>query len=439
MRMPLTFSTRLAVVAAFLLIACGVSPLHAQTPTRPNIVLIISDDHGYRDYGFMGHEIVRTPHLDRMAAASLLYTRGYTMPVCSPSLASLLTGKLPHQHGITGNDLAKSSAPPVGAKGARYPLAQRLLSNTLILPRALTDAGYLTFQSGKLWNTTYADVGFTHGMTDTAGRHGDAGLAIGRKGMQPMFEFIAEAQRQAKPFFVWYAPFLPHQPHNPPAALLEKYAGKGPTPAAERYFAMVEWLDQTCGELDQFLADRKLADNTVVIYLADNGWNGAAGLATQRAKLSPYELGIRTPMFVRWPGRVTPHRDEATLASIIDVAPTILNVAGAKRPADLPGLDLTDRAAMTARQSIFVEAYTHDIADLAAPAKSVLAQVVISGWSKLLIPGPAQPDMPHSSGPTSVELFDLKADPEETTNLAAQRSDEVRRLRALQDALWKLP
>jgi arylsulfatase A-like enzyme len=136
---------------------------------------------------------------------------------------------------------------------------------------------------------------------------------------------------------------------------------------------------------------------------------------------------------------VTPHRDEATLASIIDVAPTILNVAGAKRPADLPGLDLTDRAAMTARQSIFVEAYTHDIADLATPAKSVLAQVVISGWSKLLLPGPARPDRPHSSGPTSVELFDLKADPEESTSLAAQRPDEVRRLRALQDALWKLP
>lgn len=411
----------------------------AQVAKRPNIVLIVSDDHGYRDYGFMGHEVVRTPHLDRMAAASLLYTRGYTMPVCSPSLASLLTGKLPHQHGITGNDLAKPGALPAGEKGARYPLAQRLLSNALILPKALTDAGYLTFQSGKLWNTTYADVGFTHGMTDTAGRHGDAGLAIGRKGMQPMFDFIAEAQRQAKPFFVWYAPFLPHEPHNPPAAMLERYAGKGPTPAAEKYFAMVEWLDQTCGELDRFLADRKLADNTVVIYLADNGWDGARGLATQRAKLSPYELGIRTPMFVRWPGRVKPHRDEETLASIIDVAPTILNVAGAQRPADLPGLDLTDRAVMTARKSIFVEAFTHDIADLAAPAKSVIAQVVISGWSKLLIPGPARPDKPHSSGPMNVELFDLRADREETTNLAAERPDDVRRLRALQDAQWKLP
>jgi hypothetical protein len=86
-----------------------------------------------------------------------------------------------------------------------------------------------------------------------------------------------------------------------------------------------------------------------------------------------------------------------------------------------------------------ISAYTHDIADLAAPAKSVIAQDVISGWSKLLIPGPARPDKPHSSGPMNVELFDLRADREETTNLAAKRPDEVRRLRALQDAQWKLP
>lgn len=407
-----------------------------QPAVRPNIILIVSDDHGYRDYGFMGHPAVRTPHLDRIAAASLVYTRGYTMPVCSPSLASLLTGQLPHRHGITGNDLATSALPPGGDKRTRDPLAKRLLSNALILPQALTEAGYLTFQSGKLWNTTYADVGFTHGMTATAGRHGDAGLAIGRKGLQPMFDFIDEARRQDKPFFVWYAPFLPHEPHNPPAPYLERHAGKGPTPAAEKYFAMVEWFDQTCGDLDRFLDERKLAGNTMVIYLADNGWDGARGLATDRAKLSPYELGIRTPIFVRWPGRITPYRDDTALASIVDVAPTILNAAGAARPSGLAGLDLTDRAAITAREAVFVEAYTHDIADLAAPAKSLIAQVVISGRSKLLIPGPATPDRPHSSAPKTVELFDLDSDPEETTNLAASRPDEVKRLRALQAMQW---
>lgn len=406
---------------------------------KPNIILIISDDHGHSDYGFMGNERVKTPNLDRMASQSQLYTRGYATPVCSPSLASLLTGKLPHQHGITGNDLAPARTPSANkAKNSRDPLAQRLLENSLMLPKALTEAGYLTFQSGKLWNVTYKDIGFTHGMTDTAGRHGDAGLEIGRKGMKPMLDFIDHAINQDQPFFIWYAPFLPHTPHNPPQKLLNHYAGKGPTPAAEKYHAMVEWLDQTCGELNQKLADSKLTENTVILYLADNGWDATNGQNTTRSKLSPYELGIRTPMFVAWPGKLTPRRDDETLASIIDFAPTILKLAGAHAPADLPGLDLLDHDAMTARKSIFVESYTHDIQDLTNPKKSLMAQIVISGWSKLIIPGDVPSDRPHARTPGEIQLFNLKSDPLETTNIAPQNPDEVARLHAIQDREWKL-
>lgn len=408
----------------------------ARAGEKPNIILIISDDHGFPDYSFMGSEVAKTPNIDRMAAQSLLYTRGYVMPVCSPSLACLLTGKLPHQNGITGNDLVKSKTPGRADK-KRAPLAQKLLSNSLTLPKALTEAGYLTFQSGKLWNVTYSEVGFTHGMTDTAGRHGDAGLAIGRKGMAPVLDFIDHAKAERKPFFVWYAPMMPHQPHTPPAELLAKYQGKDLTPAAEKYLAMVEWFDQTCGELDEHLAKNKFTQNTVILYLADNGW-GAADAPGKRSKLSPYELGIRTPMFVRWPGKVKAQRDEETLASIIDFAPTILKLCGAKSPADLPGLDLLDRSSMTSRKSIFVEAYTHDIADLGDPAKSLVAQVVINGWSKLLIPGPAVPDRNFASAPKIIELFDLKSDPLETNNVAVSRPDEVKRLQAIQQSAWDL-
>jgi uncharacterized sulfatase len=394
----------------------------------PNIILIISDDQGFPDYGFMGHQTVRTPALDRMAAQSLLYTRGYTMPVCSPSLACLLTGKLPHQHGITGNDLSPSGEV---RQRQRDPLAQRLLANSLILPRALTEAGYLTYQTGKLWNVTATEVGFTAGMTDTAGRHGDAGLTIGRKGLQPIFDFMGSAAARQEPFFVWYAPMMPHLPHNAPAALVAHFQGKGLTPAAEQYYAMIEWFDQTCGELDAWLTTNHLADNTVILYLSDNGWD-AQGHDGNRAKLTPYELGIRTPMFVRWPGKVTPRRDGETLASVIDVAPTILKIAGAKAPQDLPGLDLLNRGAMEARTSITVESYTHDVADPAQPAKSLVTRVLIHGWSKLLIPNGIRPDKPFASAPEAVELFDLKADPMESTNLAAGQPDKVKEL--LQEA-----
>jgi len=415
-----------------ILLACvlGFAASGAQ-PVKPNIILIISDDHGFSDYGFMGHEVVKTPHLDRISSESLLYTRGYVMPVCSPSLACLLTGKLPSEHGITGNDLAKKD------RSDRNPLMQRLLENSLLLPKALTETGYLTFQTGKLWNATYQDMGFTHGMTSKQGRHGGDGLTIGRESMNPIYQFIETAKEQKKPFFIWHAPLMPHDPHTPPKEILAKYIGKGPTPAAEKYYAMVDWFDQTCGELDAHLTKNGLANNTVILYLADNGWNAAQGYQGQRGKLSPYEMGIRTPMFVRWPKHVKPQRDDETLASILDFPTTILKLAGAKPPADLPGLDLLDHQAMRARQSIFVEAYTHDIADLAKPAESRIAHVVLNGWSKLIIPGKAKPDRPFSTAPFSIELFDLKSDPLEKTNIAAERPDDVKRLQTIHAAAYK--
>lgn len=402
---------------------------------RPNVILILSDDQGFTDYGFMGHEVVKTPRIDRLASQSLLYTRGYVMPVCSPSLACLLTGQLSHVHGITGNDLSEEAikARHAAGKKDRAPLSQRLLGNSVILPKVLSEAGYLTYQTGKLWNVTAEEVGFTAGMTNTEGRHGGDGLDIGRKTMQPIFDFMADAQAKEKPFFVWYAPMMPHTPHNPPEEYLSKYQGKGLSPNAEKYFAMCEWFDHTCGEIDDFLAKKKMTDNTILIYLADNGWDKEQG---SRAKLSPYELGIRTPMFVRWPSKVEPLRDDETLASVVDFVPTVMKACGLEVPADLPGLDMLDRDAMTARKTVFVEGYTHDINDLDRPEKSLVAQVVIDGRSKLIIPGPVRPDKAYTSAPEKVELFDLKADPLETKDLAEERPEEVVRLKVLQKAAW---
>ncbi len=400
------------------LLLASAALVYSADSTKPNVILILSDDQGFADYGFMGHKVVQTPNLDRMASQSLLYTRGYVMPVCSPSLACLLTGKLPHQHGITGNDLSKEAAALAkqGGEAGRSPLSHRLLKNSVILPKVLSDAGYLTFQTGKLWNVTALEAGFTGGMTMQEGRHGGDGLDIGRKTMQPIYDFIEKAQTEKKPFFIWHAPMMPHTPHNPPAEFLAHYTGKGLSPKAEKYYAMIEWFDKTCGELDSYLAQKHLTDNTVIIYLADNGWDAEQG---RRAKLSPYEMGIRTPMFIRWPGKVKPLRDDETLASIIDFVPTVLTACGLQVPPDLTGLNLLDRPAMTARNSVFVEAYTHDIADLGEPSKSLVARVVISGWSKLIIPGTVGPDKAYVSGPKEIELFDLKSDPLEKHNLAA--------------------
>jgi uncharacterized sulfatase len=129
-------------------------------------------------------------------------------------------------------------------------------------------------------------------------------------------------------------------------------------------------------------------------------------------------------------------RDEETLASIIDFVPTVLNACGMKVPSDLPGIDLTNRQAITARKSVFVESYTHDIAALGQPEKSLVARVVINGWSKLLIPGQVNLDKTFSSSPSAIELFDLKSDPMEKNDLSAKNPEEVTRLKALQNAQW---
>lgn len=431
MRLPLMFSLLLALL----------SPVTQAADARPNIILILSDDHTWSRYGFMGSTQVQTPNLDRMAGEGLLYTRGYSMPVCSPSLACLLTGLLPSKHGITGNDLhAATREAQKKAGSSRDPLRERLLSNPVILPKALSEAGYLTFQTGKLWNTAFSEVGFTHGMTKERSRHGGAGLSIGREGMQPVHDFIDMATAQGKPFFIWYAPMMPHDPHNPPARLQEKYTGKGPTKHGETYHAMIEWFDETCGDLDRYLDEKGLKQNTMIVYLSDNGWDPESGYQGGRAKLTPYENGIRTPIFVRWPGKVEPARDESSLASIIDIAPTILQAAGVETK-DLPGLKLTDRKSVSARSSILIESYRHDIMDLDDPAKSLISQVVIDGWSKLILPGPVKQDGSKAKFAATagvVELFDLKTDPLETKNLAAERPQEVTRLKSIQDAFWKI-
>ena len=124
-------------------------------------------------------------------------------------------------------------------------------------------------------------------------------------------------------------------------------------------------------------------------------------------------------------------RDDETLASIIDFVPTITKLSGGKLAAGLPGVDLLDRDAMTARKSVFVEAYTHDIADLTDPTKSLVTRVVIDGWSKLLVPGKSTPDTSFADAPKATALYDLKADPLEKSDLAKERPKEVARLQGL--------
>lgn len=422
-------------------------------PARPNIVFIISDDHGWTDYGFMGHRYVETPNLDRLSTQSALFTRGYVpTALCRPALASLATGLYAHQHKITGNDPAflpeMRAAVEKGKRVTEPPayaaLRERLISQFDKLPsiaRLLGEQGYLTHQSGKWWEGSYQRGGFTHGMTrgfpNPGGRHGDDGLKIGREGMAPVLRFIEMALAEKKPFFVWYAPFLPHEPHNPPERLFEKYKGKGiRSDHVARYHAMVEWFDETCGQLLNYLDAAGIRSNTFVVYIGDNGWiqqPDSTGFAP-RSKQSPNEGGVRQPTMFSWLGVTKPGNRRDQLCSSVDIVPTALAAAGASVPGNLPGYNLLPvlrSGDPTPRTEVLGETFAHDVADIDQPERSLLYRWVIEGRWKLLLTYDGEVGRHAKHHPRTEkrpQLFDVIADPHEERNVAAQHPGVVARL-----------
>ncbi len=417
---------------------CVLGSVPARAASQPNVVLILSDDQAWGDYGFMGHPVIKTPNLDKLAAESLTFRRGYVpASLCCPSLASIITGRYPHQHRVTSNDppIPAGMTPREFNRSPQFQAGRDIMNKYMdempTLPRLLGTKGYLSLQTGKWWQGSYSHGGFTHGMTK-GGRHGDQGLDIGRKTMQPIYDFIGEAKQQSKPFFVWYAPLLPHDPHTPPARLLEKYKGKTPSEHVAKYWAMVEWFDETCGELLGFLDREKVAENTIVIYVTDNGWiqDPNAPKYAPKSKQSQYDGGLRTPIMVRWPAKIRPAMSDSVVSSL-DILPTVLDAAGIHRPDGLPGVSLTDAAAVNARGAVFGECFTHNSKDLANPSASLRWRWVIQGDWKLIVP--ASQNEPAAV----VELFNLKSDPTEEKNLADAETERVEKMRAKLDGWWK--
>jgi uncharacterized sulfatase len=424
---------------------------------KPNVVYIISDDQAWTDFGFMGHEVIETPNLDRLAAQSCTFTRGYVpTALCRPSLMTLATGLYAHQHRTSGNDPAPDAKAYTAEeyKQLRAELIEHV-DRVPTIPALLAEEGYLSFQSGKWWEGSYRRGGFTHGMTrgfpEPGGRHGDDGLKIGREGMEPVFDFLDLCRKEEKPFFLWYAPFLPHTPHNPPKELLEKYTAPGRPIQLARYYAMCEWFDLTCGELLEYLEKHDLAENTIVMFVTDNGWiqkvpkegepKGRRYGYAPRSKQTPYEGGVRTPIMVRWPAKLEPRRDEETLVSSIDFAPTILTACGAPMPENLPGISLLPicRGEEPPREAIFGEGFAHDIADIDDPSESLLYRWCIEGPWKLILTYPGQLGRyasSHPRTPAGPQLFNLEEDPHETENLADSHPEVVRRLAEKIENWW---
>ena len=263
------------------------------------------------------------------------------------------------------------------------------------------------------------------GMSFLAGAEG---LRIGREGLEPIQEFLnSEPDR---PFFLWYAPMLPHSPHNPPMDLLEKYKAVDRPERVARYMAMCEWFDQTCGELLGMLDDAGVSENTLVAFVVDNGYVQMPDINwfDAHSKLSPYEAGVRTPILLRWPGHITPGRHDDLVHSI-DLAPTILAASGVEPPEDLPGVNLLKvlQGKPVTRDTIYGAMFRFKAEKPVEPSDTVDYRWCVNDRWKLIVP--RDPD-------ASLELYDVVDDPHEKRDVMVDRPDMVRRLQTKLDLWW---
>jgi len=425
------------------------STLWVSAQKTPNILYILSDDQAWTDYGFMGHPQIKTPHLDKLANESVLFERGYVpTALCRPSLVTLISGQYAHKHGVTGNDPSPKRYQPKKVYDQARAQLISYLDRADTLPDLLGEKGYLSHQSGKWWEGNFKHGGFTHGMTrgfpQLGGRHGDDGLKIGREGLQPIEEFVDYSMKEKKPFFLWYGVFLPHTPHNPPERLLKPYKDLGlPLPIA-KYYANCTWFDETCGQLIDILEKRNLRDDTLIVYVTDNGWINRTDKSAYapRSKQTPFEGGIRTPIMFSWPNGNLKNGKRKDVVSSIDLFPTVLAATGAHTPKDLPGLNLLENLKnekVIKRKGIFGESFAHDIADIENPEDSLLFRWTIEGKWKLLLTYDGEVNRYKTTHPREEkrpQLFNLLKDPNEENNLAKQNPGVVAKLVANIDNWW---
>jgi len=457
--------------AAFFFCHC----LAADEP--PNVVLIIADDQRWDHFGFMGNERVHTPQLDALAEKSARWPNGYLpSSVCRPSLVTLLTGLYPHQHGVHFNH-----GPPGNAGYNKMRSVEtyretrerefKLISKVGCLPRWLSEgADYRCLQTGKFWEGHWRNAGFTEGMTTfeapagmafggvrtlasgvkVAHGNGDAGLWIGRRDLAPIRDFLDDCRSKTpqRPWLVWYAPYLPHEPHDAPERFRKLAAARPEVQAHERdYFASIAQFDATVGELVAMVEAQPSERSTLFIFVSDNGWAPKETRHPKtekfpvdaRSKRAPFDAGVRSPILVRWDGKVKP-QTRTELVSSVDIVPTVLAAAGLRKPtASLPGIDLVESLASEPnnaglrRRAVFGEIYPGDATTLNDPSRDVAYRFVRHDRWKMVVV-----DRPWRNYLKADALFDVVADPDERNNLIADRetSETVARLRKRLDQWW---
>ncbi len=406
---------------------------------RPNIVLVISDDHDYEHLGFLGNERARTPTIDALARSGVVFPVAHVpMSRCRPSLAALLSGRWPHQTGIYDNETS------------------RVLARSDSLPNLLKAAGYACFQGGKFWEGSQFSMGFLGPeLVDAVFRH------FVRDDQDELFAFIDEHGGE-RPLFLWWAPMLPHGPFDPPERHRAPFRDvEVPVPPwiegdpqefvqAERTaFAMEAWLDEGLAALCAKLKEAGLYENTLVLFLIDNGY--ANGFPS---KGSVFEKGLRTPVFACWPAKLAGGRTSDALVSTVDLYATILDYAGVAVPASAQGRSLRpalEGGKSSVREALYGAVYRYrDRQGRVRVEKDVYAIYARTArWKYVLylrdVQDPEQFAIlhPFAEFPARArgdrDLFDLDADPYEQRDLSADpaHAERMAELQAGILAWWR--
>jgi len=302
-------------------------------PTKPNILLIITDDQGWGDLSYHGNELIDTPHIDSLAAQSVVFDRFYVSPVCAPTRASLLTGRY---HPATGTTWVTNRM-------------EVMREDEITIAEMLKFAGYRTglfgkWHQGKQFPHDPVGQGFDEFLGFTEGHlnnYFDGKLThnfeeVAFKGYLPDFltEKAIAYMNQETPFFTMIAYNTPHSPFQVPDQYFDKYKAKGLNDKDASIYGMLENIDDNVGRLMSFLEQSGKLENTIVIFMTDNGPNGVrynGGMKGIKGYLD--EGGVRVPFFMRIPGKG--HLMIKPWAAHIDVLPTLVDLLEIEVPSDI--------------------------------------------------------------------------------------------------------
>jgi len=442
----------LPALLATALLPCLATGSPPARPEHPNILLVVSDDQGFSDFGFNGNPVVKTPVLDRLAAESAVLKNFVVSPACSPTRAALLTGRDPLRTGVWG-----------------VPPRANLRPDETLMPAYFLNSGYRTCYAGKAdiartalftpwelgWEDSWTVSGYQQQNPKLATRQG----VVDRQGWTMdiltdlSIEFI-EKNRE-RPWFLTLAPIIPHLPWECPEEYSDPFLKKGLSPDLAKCYGSIAHMDHCLGRVLAAIKATEQSDRTIIVFLSDNGmsykYNDKRDVSEEDwairnfhglrgAKATVWENGIISPLLVSWPGRI-PASPRAQFGAVEDILPTLLSLAGVKplqAPLALDGVDLStallDPAAPVERPAVFRMAVSHEgsprVKNGIVPDPEKLSfedhhLTLRDGRYKL-----------HSLPGGKNQLFDITADAKETSDVSQSEPEMVAAMLAELRSRW---